>query len=1259
MKKISTIIKASFIVMLLGIISPMVAQVINNNCSFENWTGVESPTPSNWLGDKSTVTASNYAQVTSPVHTGNYACQLINASGNHKRFTTEELSLTGGSNYTISMWVSGVGHIRTALAYVNANSSDYHFGNYNTYDTINSPTGFIHIEQTITAPEGAIAGQFIISFKNTDTTAGHLIIDDVEISEATSSTNFTNIAEFKAATFQGAATIISDVTYVFRSGSYIYVKDNTAGLLIYDNITPIITTTYNEGDIISGGISGTKSTYNNQIELIPTANPAVATVNSGAVTPLAVTIANLNSNYAAYDAQLVTLSDVTLTNDLSFTSGTTGSNVTIEQNGSSINIRNNFKTLDITLATGTVTDVTGFIGIYNNTIQIFPRSNADLMQHTSVVATPTFSPNGGIFSTSVDVTINSDNNTTVYYTTDGTEPTTSSAQYNGTITITSTTTLKAKAFKTDWTPSATATAEFIIVNEPLLAVNPTVLNFSSDNLSQDITINAAFISNPITLTCNDTHFTLSQSTINTPNGNNTITITFDGTEPANGVVTILADTLTAQVALSATAQLPAPIITPTTGTTDTSVVVTISCATPGADIHYTTDGTTPTSTSNIYNAPIELNIPGNYTIKAIAMMSNWENSNIAEATYTVIAIEPQIDDSLVFYTGFEDAEGFTATQVYNNAAEAVSGPTTNSWSTVYGTPSITSPLQGAQSMQMRWYTSAATTLGYTKTNFDIAHATRVKFSAKNSNGMKLSVAHSIDGGNTYSTPVIFNLSSMAEEYTYMVSETGEYDFVRFQFNVVLPETNPTSTSRVYLDSVRFYGMPGMATTTVNTPIITPNSGNFVDTVIVNIACTTSGSQIYYTLDGTTPDNNATLYTGPFNITSTTTVKAIAYAFGYSPSNVVTATYNFPVEVANIAAFKAANTTTNSTVYKIAGDVTFVFSHGANFYIQDSTGGLLIYNNQNIITGNYTEGDVISGGVYGTYTLYNGLVEMIPSRNLAASTSNTGAITPLNIDVEAIEAQYAQYESKLVTLHNVTFTEGGTFTTASASNMNIEQNGETMQVRNTFKTLDLTIPANYVADVTGFVLCYTNNNTGVTTYQIAPRDNNDIVGTAVEMDTVATPVISVEPLTNAMFSATIECETDDAVIYYTVDGNDPDENATAYSGSFVVDGGRTIKAIAVKEGMANSDIAIYANTGISDITSVVSIAPNPTADRLVVNAGDEEIESICVFDLYGRMLSNTAIHSSSATIDLSSYSTGNYILRIATANGTFSQKVIKK
>lgn len=68
--------------------------------------------------------------------------------------------------------------------------------------------------------------------------------------------------------------------------------------------------------------------------------------------------------------------------------------------------------------------------------------------------------------------------------------------------------------------------------------------------------------------------------------------------------------------------------------------------------------------------------------------------------------------------------------------------------------------------------------------------------------------------------------------------------------------------------------------TLQNPVISPNGGNFSESVTVTITAQ-SGAYIFYTTDGTTPTINSTLYTSPFTVTNDTVVKAIAVkAFCY-------------------------------------------------------------------------------------------------------------------------------------------------------------------------------------------------------------------------------------------------------------------------------------------------------------------------------------------------------------------------------------------
>ena len=81
-----------------------------------------------------------------------------------------------------------------------------------------------------------------------------------------------------------------------------------------------------------------------------------------------------------------------------------------------------------------------------------------------------------------------------------------------------------------------------------------------------------------------------------------------------------------------------PTFSPEAGTYPSAQTVTISTITEGATIYYTTDGTDPTTESNLYSEPIEVNT--DMTIKAIAVKDS-EISTVATAKY-VINLTPSI-----------------------------------------------------------------------------------------------------------------------------------------------------------------------------------------------------------------------------------------------------------------------------------------------------------------------------------------------------------------------------------------------------------------------------------------------------------------------------------------------------------------------------------------------------------------------------------------------------------------------------------------
>ena len=99
-------------------------------------------------------------------------------------------------------------------------------------------------------------------------------------------------------------------------------------------------------------------------------------------------------------------------------------------------------------------------------------------------------------------------------------------------------------------------------------------------------------------------------------------------------------------------------------------------------------------------------------------------------------------------------------------------------------------------------------------------------------------------------------------------------------------------------------------------------------------------------------------------------------------------------------------------------------------------------------------------------------------------------------------------------------------------------------------------------------------------------------TTVE-ETVATPTFTPNggELKYGNNTVTITCETADATIYYTTDGTTPTASSTKYTGAFTLTSNATVKAIAVKDGWTDSEVASVSFTYTVETVATPTFTPN--------------------------------------------------------------------
>jgi hypothetical protein len=176
---------------------------------------------------------------------------------------------------------------------------------------------------------------------------------------------------------------------------------------------------------------------------------------------------------------------------------------------------------------------------------------------------------------------------------------------------------------------------------------------------------------------------------------------------------------------------------------------------------------------------------------------------------------------------------------------------------------------------------------------DAIDATNSTISQLSANGLTTSIGITPLIGKQDTAPEVFTLSDAQTTENYAV---GQSQVNRVTFWEVAIDQCGSGCSGVTQTPWQFSHIfepfsGGSTITTVATPVFSPGGGSYTSAQSVTISDSTSGASIRYTINGSTPSETAgTIYSGPVNISSTETLKAIAYESGDSDSAVASTTY---------------------------------------------------------------------------------------------------------------------------------------------------------------------------------------------------------------------------------------------------------------------------------------------------------------------------------------------------------------------------------
>ncbi|MFA7546949.1 MAG: chitobiase/beta-hexosaminidase C-terminal domain-containing protein [Candidatus Cloacimonadaceae bacterium] len=348
---------------------------------------------------------------------------------------------------------------------------------------------------------------------------------------------------------------------------------------------------------------------------------------------------------------------------------------------------------------------------------------------------------------------------------------------------------------------------------------------------------------------------------------------------------------------------------------------------------------------------------------------------------------------------------------------------------------------------------------------------------------------------------------------------------------------------------------------VATPSFDPPAGVYTQPISVTISCATDGASIYYSTDGSTPNASSTLYTAPIAISTSTSLKAIAMAPEMDASIVATANYSFPVNVPSLSVL-ASSPADGSTIYHLSGEVVLTFQQPFRNqkFVQDSGAGILIDDDNGVITSTYNIGDGITG-IMGKMSEYGGMLQFVPTSNPGVATSSGNPIVPIVVSFDNLYNHFNTYRSRVVKVMGVEF-ENASGNFANGIVYPVYDQDTEYDIRTTFYDVDYIgtpIPVGE-RDIIGIPNSRPEGNF------FTPRWLSDFEGA------VATPVFSppagtyMEPI-----NVSITCATDGATIRYTTDGSTPSESSTLYNAPIQIASNTTLKAIAYATGMPPSAV----------------------------------------------------------------------------------------
>ncbi|WP_353069208.1 chitobiase/beta-hexosaminidase C-terminal domain-containing protein [Tunturibacter empetritectus] len=508
-----------------------------------------------------------------------------------------------------------------------------------------------------------------------------------------------------------------------------------------------------------------------------------------------------------------------------------------------------------------------------------------LLNGEPVAAVPTFIPNGGVFDSPQQIWLSTATpSTNIFYTLDGTAPTTGSNLYTSPIWLTAATTVKAMASGTNYLQSSITSAAF--TPSPLTPL-------------------------PVFTPAGGTYNSAQQVVLSDRDSSATIYYTLDGSTP-----TTSSAVYSSPIAVGANTTISALAVDPARLTNH--AVAGAYVIQPGSSsINFGSGFSTATG--------ITFNGSATTSSDACLLLTSGGVSQAGSAFYNVPIDIRAFTADFAFQLINPQADGFTFT-IQNAKATALGS---NGSALGYAS---TKAMPTSVAVKFDFHNNSGE--GDDSTGFYIDGAMpTIPAVDMTSSGVILKSGNIMQAHLSYDgTTLTLTLTDIIAAKTFIYSQAINIPQIVGANTAYVGFTGGSGGSTAIQKILTWTYSASVAAVPPASPTFSPPSGSYTTTQNIALSDTTSGAAIYYTMDGTTPTTSSSVYSNPIavNAGTTTTFEALGVAPSGLQSAVTTATYVISAAVPGVTAVPTFSPAPGT--YASAQSIT----------LSDSTAGSVIY-----------------------------------------------------------------------------------------------------------------------------------------------------------------------------------------------------------------------------------------------------------------------------------------------------------------------------